>query len=73
MQVSIDTAVLRCKVMKVHILDLATELNRRSRHEGGTGLFVVSADGVCGSGAPVVGEWAFVGCRSRVLVHRCCP
>jgi hypothetical protein len=46
MQVSIDTAVLRYEVMKVHILDLATELNRRSHHQGLTGLFVVSADGV---------------------------
>ena len=33
MQVSIDTAVLRCKVMKVHILDLETELNRRPCHQ----------------------------------------
>ena len=46
MQVSIDTAVLRCEVMKVHILDIATELNRGSRYQDGTGLFVVSADGV---------------------------
>jgi hypothetical protein len=39
MQVSIDTAVPRCEVMKVHILDLATELSRHSRHQGGTGRY----------------------------------
>ena len=32
MQVSIDTAVLHCEVMKVHILALMIELNRHSRH-----------------------------------------
>jgi hypothetical protein len=46
MQVSIDTAVPRCEVMKVHVLVFAMDLNRGSRHQGGTGLFVVSADGV---------------------------
>jgi hypothetical protein len=46
MQVSIDTAVLRCEVMKVHVVVLAIDFNRGSRHQGGTGLFVVSADGV---------------------------
>ena len=44
MRVSIDTATLRCEVMKVHILDLATELNR-SHHQSGTGLLIVSTDG----------------------------
>ena len=29
-----------------HGLNLATKLNRHSRHQGGTGLFIVSADGV---------------------------
>ena len=29
-----------------HSLNLATDLNRHSCHQGGTGMFAVSADGV---------------------------
>ena len=46
MQVSIDTAVLRCEVMKVYILALAIELNGRSRHQGGMVYSSFLADGV---------------------------
>lgn len=35
-----------CEVVKVRILAHAIELNRRSRHRGGTRLLVVSADRV---------------------------
>ena len=67
--------------MKVHILALAIVLNRRSRHQGGTGLFVVLTNWVpfecCGSGTLVarlsvgmVGAWGVVGWCYRNLVHR---
>ena len=43
-------------------MDLTTKLNRRSRHEGGAGLFVVSADPV-----RVMWQW-----NSRHRGMRCC-